>query len=189
MTGFKTEKVKAPKFSMDEYIEIGTTKKPFGVHGDLKVDVAEAFLEDFLQAKILFISVKGKPVPYFVEEIKVKGAPLVKFEEVDNKEVAGKIGGSKLYLRSQDVIPEEQRQLVVEEALEFGRLVKYKIVEEQLGEIGIIEEVVEFPQQEMAVVRYKKKEVLIPLNDSLIVSLDQEQRILTMKLPEGLLEI
>lgn len=174
---------------MDNYIAIGTTKKPFGVQGELKVEVDDAFLEDFLRAKVLFVNTKGKPVPYFVEAISEKSATLVKFEDINSKEAANQIGGQQLFLRSQDIIPEDDRQLIVEASLAYGRLVKFQILDQELGAIGTIDEIVEFPQQEMAVVNYRQKEVLIPLNEALIVSIDQDERVVHMRLPEGLLDI
>lgn len=174
---------------MEEYIKIGTTKKPFGVKGELKVDIQEAYLEDFLHAKILFINRRGKPVPYFVEEIRVAGMPLVKFEDVSNKEIAGKLGGSELLLRLSDVLPEEQRQLEVEEETEYSRLLGYEIVEATAGKIGRIEEVLEFPQQEMAALSYKGKDLLIPLNQQFINTIDAQKKRIQMTLPEGLLDL
>ncbi len=174
---------------MKEYIQIGKTKKPFGVAGALKVDIEEAFLEDFLLAKVLFLRIKGKPVPYFVENIEVKGMPLLKLEDVDNKESAHKIGGSDILLREADIIPEDQRQLEVEETIEFARLKGFMIQDVNLGQIGKIDNIEEFPQQEMAIVWYKEKEVLIPLNEGLIESIDQEGRVVRMDLPEGLLKL
>ncbi len=174
---------------MKEYIQIGKTKKPFGLTGELKVDIEEAFLEDFLLAKILFLRIKGKPVPYFVEGIQVKGMPLLKLEDVDNKETAVKIGGSDILLREEDIIPEEQRQLEVEETIEFARLKGFMIQDLNLGPIGKIEAIEEFPQQEMAIVSYKEKEIMIPLNERLIEEIDYEQRIVKMDLPEGILKL
>ena len=174
---------------MKEYIQIGKTKKPFGLTGELKVDIEEAFLEDFLLAKILFLRIKGKPVPYFVEGIQVKGMPLLKLEDVDNKETAVKIGGSDILLREEDILPEEQRQLEVEETIEFARLKGFSIHDLNLGPIGKIEAIEEFPQQEMAIVSYKEKETMIPLNEGLIEEIDYEKRIVKMDLPEGLLKL
>jgi 16S rRNA processing protein RimM len=55
--------------------------------------------------------------------------------------------------------------------------------------IGNIEEVREFPQQEMAIIIRKNSEILIPLNASLIEAIDKEANTVEMNLPEGLLEM
>jgi 16S rRNA processing protein RimM len=44
------------------------------------------------------------------------------------------------------------------------------------------------PQQEMAFLDYRGREVLIPLNEQLIISIDETQKHILMDLPEGLLD-
>jgi ribosomal 30S subunit maturation factor RimM len=41
----------------------------------------------------------------------------------------------------------------------------------------------------MAIVVYEGREVLIPLHEDLIVEADHEAQVVTMRLPEGLLEL
>ncbi len=176
---------------MSKYVKIGSIKKPFGVNGELKVDVDPAFLEDFALAKVVFVEVKGKPLPFFVESIRVTNAPLLKVEEVDNKEAASKISNSDLMLQAKDILPADARTLEVEEeeTLEYRRCVGYDLVDSNTGPIGAIAEVLEYPQQEMALVKLGEKELLIPLHAQLILEIDEGKRILKMDLPEGLLDI
>ena len=174
---------------MQDYVVIGSTKKPFGVHGELKVDIADAYLEDFLQAKVLFLKVKGKPVPYFVENIRMGGTPLLKLEEVDDKETAATIGARELLLRKGDLLSPDQRQLEVEPTFHYQDCLGFTIVDAKEGELGTIQEIAEFPQQEMAVTKYQGREILIPLHPLLIDSIDPEKKEVLMTLPEGLLEL
>ena len=57
------------------------------------------------------------------------------------------------------------------------------------GELGEIIEVHEYPQQYIATVPYRFREVMFPLNDEIIQSIDEEQKILYIRLPDGLLEV
>jgi len=79
--------------------------------------------------------------------------------------------------------------LEFEETLIYQKYVSFEISDKTLGEIGVIEEIIEYPQQEMAAVTYKDKEVLIPLNDQLIVKIDLDGKRIEMDLPEGLLAL
>lgn len=50
------------------------------------------------------------------------------------------------------------------------------IVHDQtIGELGEIIEINEYPQQFVAVVSYKFKEIMFPLNDDLIVEVDEKK--------------
>ena len=67
---------------MESYVSIGYTRKPVGIKGELRLHVEERYLEDFLQAKVLFLEMGGAPVPYFVESIRIAKTPIVKFEDI-----------------------------------------------------------------------------------------------------------
>ncbi len=173
--------------SMEKYIQIGNVRKTHGVSGELKYTVDDEYWEDFLEADVLFVDVRGRKTPYFVEGIKTGSLPLMKFEDIDSREEAGIIANKALFMRSSDL--EERTTEEVDVADMFDLLPGYLIVEAEAGEVGAIKEVLEFPQQIMAVVDYKEKEILIPLNDVFIQNIDQQKQVIGMKLPEGLLEL
>jgi 16S rRNA processing protein RimM len=93
-------------------------------------------------------------------------------------------------LREQDILPDHKREFEFEEeeGLEYEHLAGYTLVDETLGAIGVIDEVLEMPQQEMAFLKYKNREVLVPLNEQLIRSIDEAKRQVIMDLPDGLLD-
>jgi 16S rRNA processing protein RimM len=80
---------------------------------------------------------------------------------------------------------------------DFNRLVKpnatiallgYKVWEGK-KEIGIISEIIEQPHQVLCAVIVDGKEALIPLNESTLVGIDRIKKTVSVKLPDGLLEI
>ena len=173
---------------MDKKIAVGYTKKPFGVEGELRLSIEPEYLEDTLQAKILFIEVRGNPAPYFVEAMRFNNTPIVKFEDINSKEAARELSSSKVLLFEKDLIPEAERVLEVEE-LAFEKYVGFEIIDEIAGKVGKIERIEEFPQQEMAIVMYNNKEVMIPMNDQLIKKIDSKKQQIEVHLPEGLLSL
>lgn len=173
---------------MENFVSVGYTKKTHGIKGQLKVKINEQFIEDFLQAEVLFIEIHGKRVPFFVEHKDIGNSLLLKLEDVESKEAAVAITSKEIFLREADIIPEEERQFEVE-GLEFEKFRGYTIFDEIIGKVGKIEEIVEYPQQEMAIVNYRGKEKLIPMNDELIVEENAKKKMLMMSLPEGLLSL
>ena len=63
------------------------------------------------------------------------------------------------------------------------------MIDKEVGEVGVIEEILDMPQQEMTLIRYKKREVLIPLNEELILEIDEKKKQVMVDLPEGLLDL
>jgi 16S rRNA processing protein RimM len=173
-----------------EYINIGHTRKTHGVGGELKIMIETRFVEDFLKNERIFIDVKGIKIPYFITSVRGTLDLIVALEDVDNKEAAYSLQSREVFLRKQDLIPEHLRELEVEdESLEYAFLAGFTLIDQTLGEIGVIDEILDMPQQEMAMMKHKGKDVLIPLNKSMILKVDKAGKRLTMDLPDGLLDM
>lgn len=172
---------------MEKYIQIGFVQKTHGVGGQLRIDVKDLFWEDFLETEVLFLEVAGRKTPFFVDNIKTGNLLLIKFEDVDSREEANGLTNRAAFMRESDIAQKEETDIVLEDM--FSLLPGYMIVAESGEEIGNIKQVLEFPQQIMAVVDYEGKELFIPLNDVFIKGIDQEHKAILMELPEGLLDL
>ncbi len=173
-----------------QYVCIGRTRKAHGLTGEIKMGIEEQYLEDFMKNERIFIAVKSAKIPYFIANVRGKGEMIVKLEEVDSRDAAQMLQSKELFLREQDILSDDEREFEMpDDSLEYEGLVGYLMLDKTLGEIGIIDEVLEMPQQEMAFLRFKGKEVLIPLNEQFIVAINETLRQVLMDLPEGLLDV
>lgn len=172
----------------DPLVRIGLTRKAHGVQGALRVQVEPRYLEDLLHTPFVFIELPDGMVPFAVEEVHMDRWPILKLEGVDLRDEAVPLTSRPLWLAEKHILPDEQRQLEVD-TLEYAWAEGYTLVDRRVGVVGVIEEVREFPQQEMAVVMRAGHELLVPLHDELIVDVDDERRELLMDLPEGLLDL
>lgn len=172
-----------------DFVNIGYTQKTHGLEGELKINITERYLEDFLKCERIYLDVKGTKIPYFIEEVRGKGAMILKLEEVDDRDAAYGLQSREVFLRETDILSDAARELELPEGLQYARLAGLTIVDAQLGTVGVIEEVLDMPQQEMAAVQYKGRLVLIPLNERFIVRMDSKKKIVEMDLPEGLLDV
>ncbi|HMQ46900.1 MAG TPA: ribosome maturation factor RimM [Saprospiraceae bacterium] len=169
------------------YIEIGKTGKAHGLDGELKLHVNPAFVNELIAADALFIQQNGGPVPYFIEElVELDQQLLVKLEEVDSKEAAVALSGKVVFL------PKAQVQLTAKEAVEasdFFKVIGFLLVDQDHGSVGTIDDIVEYPQQIMAIVQREDRELLIPLNPHFVQRIDVAQQRVLVNLPEGLLDL
>ena len=173
---------------MQNYILIGNTRKSYGVKGEMKLLIKADFLEDIFNLKVVFLKINGKQVPYFVESVRVGNTTIIKFEDINSPEETIAITSKEIYAREEDLIPEEERMFEAEK-MEFEKYSGYTIIVIEIGKVGVIKEIVEYPQQEMAVVEYQNRTVLIPLNHELIESIDDAKKELIFNLPKGLLDL
>jgi 16S rRNA processing protein RimM len=166
-----------------KYTRIGLVQKPIGIKGEVKIEVEDDFLDDLVESDHLFLRVNGSFVPWFIEELRETSYLILKLEEVDTPEKAARFTLHEIFLRTDDISSESFAQ-----KQEQASLIGYTIVQNN-EVIGVVDDVLEFPQQMMASVLVAEKQVLIPLNASFIEKIDDQHKLLFMSLPEGLLDL
>lgn len=172
-----------------KFISIGTILKPHGVRGVLKFIADYDFSEDFLKANALYIQLSSeKNIPYIIEtfeEINRKEY-LVKFEDINTKEAAEKL------IKKEVLIAESLfEKWVIEDEFDtsFSYIVGFNLYNEKQELIGKIDDVIDLTSHEIAQLTINEKEVLIPLEESLIIDINEDQQRIVMTIPEGLLDI
>lgn len=169
---------------IEDCFRIGSVIKTRGLKGELQafIDFAEP---ERLNFDALFLEVNGKLVPYFVESFKMpqKNTAYIYLEDVDHIDKAFPLAKKDIYLPNK-LKPKKKKN-------EFGLkdLLNFIAVDVNEGELGEIIELQELPQQLIATVHYKGKEVLFPLNEAVIKGIDVVKGVVMVDLPEGLLDI
>jgi 16S rRNA processing protein RimM len=173
---------------MDNYQSIGHTKKTYGVKGELKLKIADKHLEDLAHSDVLFLDMDGRKIPCFVEYVNFENPFTIKFEDYDNKESAQDLTGKEIFLRASDLLSPEERTIEVE-GLYYEKYLGYIIEDQELGPVGTIDEIIEYPQQEMALILKNEAEILIPMNEQLITEIKEKDKVIIMNLPTGLIDL
>lgn len=154
--------------------------------GELKVSIKSTYVADFTHSHVIFFEIKGKPMPFFVEQVRTSGALLVKLEGVDTMEAAQALVNQEVLMRRHDL------RVVLAEVpapADYMRYTGYLIEDATLGPVGRIIDVIEVPKQVMALVEREGREVMVPLNATFLKQADHEALLLRMDLPEGLLDL
>jgi 16S rRNA processing protein RimM len=158
--------------------EIGYFSKTHGIKGQLILKCDRDFY--FEEAKALFIERSGSKAPYFVSEIKeTNDSLIVLLEEVNSVEQAKLLVGKKVFADA-SLFDEEDKQ---------DNWIGYELVDEERGSLGKIIEVSDNGAQLLVSVLYKEKEVILPLTDDFIESIDDSAKIIKFKAPVGLIDI
>jgi 16S rRNA processing protein RimM len=168
----------------EESFYIGYVTKTKGLKGELQVYFEFEDYED-LDLDVVFAEMNGKMVPFFVETYKLypNQTGLFYFEDIDHIDKAQTLVKKKIYLPLSKM-PERG-----EEDFTYNDLKGYMVKDEIEGALGEIMEINEYPQQFVATLMHKEKEILFPLNEDMIVEIDEEAKTLVVNLPEGLLDL
>ena len=162
--------------------KIGFINKLQGYKGEVHCIIERGYIEDYEDEKFLFVKLDGIAVPFAVEEIKDKrGAAVIKFEDVNDEEYAKRFIDAEVFI-------EKRSKKDVQEP-NWENLAGYEVIDKAHGSLGIIKTMEEYPQQLIATVMIKEKEVLIPLNEDFLESVNDEEKKIFLKLPEGLIDL
>lgn len=179
----------------EDLIPVGYIGQPKSLKGDVKA-YFEAFLFDNLQEledKLAYLLVQTKEgcLPYFVEHIQPvsenDGQVIIKFEDINSREAALALQNKALYMEvgklPDDFLPEQDE-------FEWEFIIGFTLTNAATGQtLGTVEDVFALPEHELAQVFYQNREILIPLHDDLVEDIDEEQKTISIHLPEGLLEV
>ncbi|MFZ1750858.1 MAG: hypothetical protein WAU01_11730 [Saprospiraceae bacterium] len=168
----------------EKFQKIGSVLKPVGTLGEIKVNIDDDFVEDFVVSDHFFVRINGAYVPYFIEDIRETNHLLIKIEEVDSPEDASVFTLKDIFLSTHKITSTSYS-----DQKDKSSLVGYSVKDYE-NDLGVIQEVNIFPKQIMAtIVGDNQKSMLIPLADGLISSIDRHKRCIYMELPEGLREL
>lgn len=182
--------VKSRRFTINHkkmHTHIGYTKKAKGLDGTIKLKIFDEYWEDLSRVEAVFVDIVGKKIPYFVEHLDVEGMSI-RFEDISDRDMATALTGKEIYLQDKDVLADEERTFTPESATNEA-LIGFTMIDTEQGEIGVIEEIIEMPQQELAVIQYEGREIMIPLHENLVEGVDETTKIIVVNLPLGILDL
>jgi len=169
---------------LEEAFYIGYITKTKGLKGEVQL-FFEFDSPELLDLDVVFADMNGKMVPYFVSSYKlqVNNTGNFYFDDIDHIDKAQPLLRKKIYLPL-DKMPDRS-----DEDFHYNDLKGFVVSDEVHGELGEILEVNEYPQQFVATISYQNKEILFPLNDDMIIEIDEDEKTLLVELPEGLLDL
>ncbi len=165
-----------------ELVQIGVTGRPHGTRGELNLFVDEGYEADLVKAKAILIG--DKPVPYFVERFRQGGKLTVKLETFETREQVVLLANKPLLLPADQVTGLEE-----EDETPWDAIIGYSIEAEGYPLLGPIERIMDLPEHYLAELTYSDKTVYIPLHEDLVVGVREDDTVLVMVLPGGLLDL
>lgn len=171
------------KLYEEEFVHIGILKRAHGYKGHAKISIDDLYVDDLAEQKFIFIEVDGYHVPFKIVELKELRDLVIKFEGLDTPEDLNRYHNRDLYLLKKDLTHAAD---LIDEHDKMLSLAGLQLIDQNLGPLGTIDRIEEYPQQLMAILNIEDREVLIPLHPDLIIDLNIPDNKVIMLLPEGL---
>lgn len=163
---------------------LGKISKTFGYKGQVIVIVNCDNPEKYKELESVFVEIKHERIPFFITEFnfQYKNSVALKFEDIDSSDQAQQLIGCNIYILETEVIADASADFNISD------LAGFEVTDITAGYLGRINEILEFPQQNIMQIFQGKKEILIPLNEDFIEKIDFKKKTIRIAAPEGLIE-
>lgn len=169
----------------EEVYKIGLFNKPHGIHGELQFTFTDDIF-DRVDCDYLICLLDGIFVPFFIGEYRFRSdsTALVKLEGIDTAERARMFTNVEVYF------PVKHAEEAEDGELSWNFFVGFRMEDVRHGELGEVVEVDTTTVNTLFVVEQEDgEELLIPAQEEFIVEINQEKKLITVELPEGLLNL
>lgn len=167
-----------------ECFNLGYISKRSGNHGEVTFILDVDDPSRYVKLESVFIELSNSLVPFFIKRIQIRQSQAtVQLEGIDTIEKADELVRCGLYLPLTFLPPLKGKQFY------FHELPGYTVNDKHHGPIGVVEEVLDFPQQAIFKIKRDNYEILIPAKQEFILHIDREKRHLEVDAPEGLIDI
>lgn len=169
----------------EELIKIGQFNKPHGVKGEISLTFTDDIF-DRGESPYIVCCIDNIFVPFFIEEYRFKSGStaLVKLCDVEDENAARSFTNLEVFYPKKYYIEDE------EEATPDDYFIGFTISDIAYGEIGEVVAIDDSTINALFVVEDKEGgEVLIPIQEEFVEAIDEDNRIIHMNLPEGLIEL
>jgi 16S rRNA processing protein RimM len=162
------------------YLTIGRVLKPWGFHGELKIEIMTDFPERFASLQTVYLGEDAKPFPVERARLSAKAARL-KLKGIDTEQAAAR-------LRNQLVqIPTDEAAPLPEGKYYFYQLIGLRVKTMQGQDLGEVVDILETGANNVYVVKNGEREVLIPAIEPVVKKVDLANGEMLVEPMEGLL--
>jgi 16S rRNA processing protein RimM len=163
----------------------GNIIKVHGVKGELLVQVFSDDLSDYKTLESVFVEIKQKQIPFFLTSFNfaTQKRCILSFEDVTTAEQAKTLVGSDIYIAISEMAEADEGRM------SYQAIIGFDVVDTVQGKLGTISNFFQKTGQDLLMMDYQHAEVLIPVTEEIVHSVDVRKKEVHTTLPDGLIEI
>ncbi|MDD4490046.1 MAG: ribosome maturation factor RimM [Paludibacter sp.] len=170
--------------SKSQLFPIGQINKPHGIQGEMSFGFTTDVFE--LEELPFFIfELDGIFVPFVVADFRLKttSTGILRLDGLNSEEDVRPFSGLQIF------ILKEQLDLLGEVEPDLDYLVGFQLKDIEKGIIGVISEIDHTTENVLFVIQKDDDELLIPVSEEYIREINQDNKIIEVELPDGLLDL
>ena len=167
-------------YTQEDCFRLGSIARLHSFKGEVSIFLDVDNPLEYQNLESVFVEYDNKLVPFFIDEIKIrnKGFAVVKFDGVDTEKKALMLLKSRLFLPL-ELLPE----LEGDDYYDF-EIKGFKVIDKVLGEVGIVNSVLDIKVNPLVSIQSGETEILIPKIDQFIKEIDWDNETLQIDAAE-----
>lgn len=164
---------------------LGTLSKPHGYKGQMVLVAEDSLPDNFEKWESVFVEIDGLLVPFLFDDVNHthNNSAIIRFEDYEKIEQIEELIHCRVYA------PKNKFRKTKGQTFELSHLEGYKVTDASKGEIGVVEEILEFNRNVLLRIMNGGKEILIPAQEPIIEGIDPRKKVIYINAPEGLIEM
>ena len=169
----------------DDFYYLGKILKTHGSKGQVLVHLDVDDPETYHKLESVYLDLHGERIPFFIASLELKHnrKAVMKFQDFDTIEDTESLQGLEMYLPITELPSLKGNQFY------YHEIIGFQVIDQNHGNIGVIDNILELPHQSLFQIRHGEKEILIPIVDDIIQKVDRRKKLLMIETPAGLIEI
>ena len=168
---------------MENYFTVGNIVNTQGIKGEIRIMPT---VDDVMRFKLLnkiYVERKGSIKEYDIERVRFhKQFVLLKLKGIDDMTSAEALKGSTAKITEDMALPCEEDEYYIKDLYDMS------VITEDNTELGIITDILFTGANDVYVISPKEgKDILIPAIKDCILNVDIENKVMTVRIPEGLI--
>ena len=168
----------------DKCFYVGKIVKTHGLKGEVTLRIDNEQFDEIEELNYFLLDLNDILIPYFIENITYhSNKSFILFQDLKTLEAASQLVGTAVYLPLELLPEKDGNDFYSHEVVDF------LVIDEEKGELGKVQEIIEYPTQSLIQIIINGREVLIPIHDDIIQNVDREGKKILIKTPNGLIDM
>lgn len=165
-------------------IYIGKSLRTHNIKGEIIIK-NENINIDINNVDVFFVDIDSCLVPFYINSIKYRDTKslIVSFDKIDSPQDAAFLIDKDYY-----VFKKYTKNNISTSNL-FLEIEGYNVIDTELGNIGIVIDILDIPGNTLLKVLFNEKEILIPLAEDIIIEINHNKKNILVKTPSGLIDL
>lgn len=168
----------------NDFFYLGYFSKTVGIKGELLLNLDVDDAQKYKKMESLFIELNNNLIPFFITSVQIRSnSALVKIDGIDTPQKAAE------YVSCSAFLPLSNLPKLSGKNFYFHEVPGFTVIDAVHGNIGVVETVLDFPQQAIFQIKKNETEILIPATQEFIQKIDRATKTIFIQAPDGLIDI